>query len=163
LPCRPTGRLNPETEFDMTDWYAEIAAELHRMADDLNTLAGNDLPKPWLNLNIQPHGHTDEQIITAVDAVAGVLIGKPGRTMAMSDGDTYHHDAHGYRGPISVGVYNRVSNPATRERDAAVERLRAELAALRATAETRRCEPTPVIVLHDETAKYPNGFRKVTR
>jgi hypothetical protein len=146
----------------MTDWYAEIAAELHRMADDVSTLAGDDLSKPWFNLSIQPHGDTDDEIVTGVDTVAGALLGKPGKTYELSGGGGYHHGASGDRGPINIGVYNAVSDPAARERDAEVERLRAELVELRAVA-ARRAAGLPVIVVRDEMAEILDGSREVAR
>jgi hypothetical protein len=142
----PSPVTPPEGTTTVPDFYAEIAAELRRMADDLDTLTGLGLPKPWLTLNIQPHGDTDDEIIAGVDAVAGALLGKPGRTARLSGG-AFHYDASGSRGLVRIGVYQAVSDPAARERDAELVRLRAELAAALRTADR------PIIVVHDETAE----------
>lgn len=121
----------------MTDHYALIAAELRRMADDLDTLTGTDLPAPYVHVDIHPGGPTseragDERVITAVDTVALALLGTPGATYPLPSG-SYHHGVNtGRRGGIHIAVYDSVSDPAIRERDAELARLRAELA--RATA-----------------------------
>ncbi|GAA2579563.1 hypothetical protein GCM10010435_65930 [Winogradskya consettensis] len=116
----------------MTDPYAEIAAELRRIADDFETLAGKDIAAPALSLAVQPRGTTDNGIVAAVDAIAGVLLGKPGITRHMSGG-VYHHDAGGYRGALRIDVFQQVSDPVAREQAAELARLRAELAALTGT------------------------------
>lgn len=118
----------------MTDFYAAYAAELHRIADDLNALAGRGLAAAYVSIDIHPHRAegTDEQITAEVDAVATALLGRPGETYRLSGG-SYHHGARNDCEPVRVAVYNSVSDPDTRQRNAELAALRAELAALRDT------------------------------
>ena len=44
----------------MTDYYGDLAAELHRIADTLTTVAGGHRPRPYVSLDIQPGGDTDK-------------------------------------------------------------------------------------------------------
>jgi len=133
---RRTTPAELEGSSSMTDPYAEIAAELRRIADDLTTLAGKGLPKPWFNISIQPatdERGNDDVVIPAVDAVAVALLGRPATTDPMSSGGHMHRIA-GTRGPVSLGVHQSVSSPEAREREAELARLRAELDALRTAA-----------------------------
>jgi hypothetical protein len=111
--------------------YATSAAELHRIADDLATLA--DQPGDLsLTIYLQPYllSTHDEDIKSAVDAVAMTLHGKPGEYMEMPGG-TYHYVRYGERGAIDLKVFRSVKPPPN-GRDAELERLRAENAALTA-------------------------------
>jgi hypothetical protein len=135
----------------MTDVYAEIAAQLRHMADDLDGLAGVGLPAPYFSIDIHPHGESDEQIVATVDAVATALLGTPGETYPVSGG--FHHGHRGRRGPIWIGVYERVSDPAERERAAELARLRTEVAVYR--SQVKPAGPLrPVVVLEDEIQRY---------
>jgi hypothetical protein len=133
---------------DQPDPFAEIAAELRRAAADIETLVGSGLPKPThVALDIHPGGprlgRDDDQTARAVDALGRALLGKPGTANKMYD-NTYHYGAEStQRGPIKVHVYDFVSTAwaIKRETDASLaakeaelERLRAELIALRAAA-----------------------------
>ena len=84
----------------MNDFYTQLAATLHTLADDFATLAGrDDLPELYLDLQMQPRCEadaTDADKATAIDVLANVLAGHPGQTRKMSGG-TYHHDFHGRR------------------------------------------------------------------
>lgn len=117
--------------------YAEIAAELHRIADDLAAIAGPGKPTDlWVALNIQTKGDVDEDDATKIpilDRIATALLGCPCHTRAMSSG-TWHHNAHGNRGLVQLGIYSSVTDPARRDKDAELERLPAENAAVREAA-----------------------------
>src|SRR5947207_12867569 len=147
---------NPGAAAPAPDPYAEIAAELRRVADDLGGLAGRGLPQPtYVALSIHPAGADDDEIMAAVDAVGGALLGRPGELEKMSGG-TYHYVAHGTRGAavvanwrcaVKVDVFDRVSSPEERE----ANRLRAELDELRAQVGRERAEraaeaATPAVV-----------------
>jgi hypothetical protein len=114
--------------------YAEPAAELHRIADDVASIGGN-LPRLYLALNVSPYGQglSDDAKAAVVDAIATALLGVRAKTRQMSSG-SWHHTAHGRRGPVHLSIYDAVSDPATRDKDAELERLRAENAELRRTA-----------------------------
>jgi hypothetical protein len=114
--------------------YAEPAAELHRIADDVASITG-DMPGLYLALNVSPYGRDlgDDAKTAAVDAIATALLGVRARTRQMSSG-SWHHTAHGRRGPVHLSIYDAVSDPATRDKDAELERLRAENAELRRAA-----------------------------
>lgn len=119
----------------MSGYYAELAAELRRIADDLEPLDERGVaPLSSVSLNFQPGPFRPEQETTAtVDAIGLALLGQPGAPMEMSGG-SYHHDARGRRGSISVGAFTSVSSPQERERQAELERLRAEVERLRGQA-----------------------------
>jgi hypothetical protein len=112
----------------------EPAAELHRIADDLASVTG-DLPRLYLALDVSPYGQdlSDDAKTAVVDAVATALLGVKADTRQMSAGGSWHHTAHGRRGPVHLSVCAAVSDPATRDKDAELERLRAENTELRRT------------------------------
>lgn len=120
--------------------WLDIADELERIAADLRTLVGE--PAPGLvAFDIQPHNadrgsgtvtvKNRPATIAAVDAVALALLGRPAKTEAVGS-SAFHHRAGGSRGAIKVGVYTSVADPALVDPDEEIERLRAEVARLRA-------------------------------
>lgn len=127
------------------DYYAEIAAELHRIADDLAKI-GPGAPKPYFGIAIQPGTgirDDDERIIAAVDTVSVALTGAVGKVQLMSDGDTRHYKSKDFfkRGLLTVDVYQAISSKtkadaieAQRAKDAELVQLRAENGRLRAAA-----------------------------
>lgn len=132
--------------------YAGIAAELHRIADDLAKLI--DEPDPaCFTIYLQPsRAETDAEVRACVDAVTTVLYGAPGEHKAMSCGD-YHYARYGYRGAIDLNIFQSVSGPPD-ERDMEIARLRAENAELRAARDTGYGrEPDN----GDDTAPIPPG------
>lgn len=120
------------------DSYADLAATLHAIADDLATLAGTGKAS-YVGLSIHPAGEDDEATIAAVDIVGQALLGKPGETREMIGG-SYHHGAHGNRGGVNVSVFNSVTPPRQRALEDELARLRAEVAAAKAEAEQARAE-----------------------
>ena len=90
----------------MTDPYAELAAQLHALADQVAALAGTGLPAPWVSVSIQPGGtgHSDTARTAAVDRVAQVVCGRPGHTVPAAGGRVLHV-AEGTYGPARVAVF----------------------------------------------------------
>jgi len=127
------------------DHFTAIAAELRRVANQIATLVGSGLPKPRLfQLNIQPGATNDDDVTaTAVDAMAGAILGHPAKVQLMSGG-TYHYGTdHEQYGPLEVVIYQGVSTEwalkreqaaALAVKEAELEKLRAEVAELRAVA-----------------------------
>jgi hypothetical protein len=117
------------------DFYAELAATLHGVADDIATLVGRgDLPERWyvgFNMQPLPHDLTDDAKAAAIDAVGEALLGKPGAPQPMSGG-TWHHHVEDRLGSVRVAAYSRVASPEERAQRAEAERLRAELEEMRA-------------------------------
>lgn len=111
--------------------YAEVAAELHRIADVLADLPG--CPS-YVSLGIQPgpRNGDNDSVSASVDAVARAVLGKPGKTEQMSGG-TWQRAADSWLGVMAVRIYDKVSGPPD-ERDAEIERLRSELAEARVRA-----------------------------
>jgi hypothetical protein len=105
--------------------YARTAAELRRIADALDTLPPVSMP-PYVQVSILP-----ERTTSAVDAVAQAVLGRPGRTERIS-GDWYHvaRGTNFFAANVHVTVQARVPAPPD-DRDAEIERLRAELVGLR--------------------------------
>ena len=106
------------------DPWAEIAAELRRIADDVENLIGHT-PPGLFSIDVQPialasyppaPGQRDETI-QAVDDAADVLLGKPAETKKLSDGKSVHHRALGRRGRIHLAVYQAVADAPKAERD----------------------------------------------
>jgi hypothetical protein len=128
----------PET----TDPFAALAAELHRIADDLATLVGSGGPGPsYFSIDIHPGPHgNDEAIVRAVDAMAQALLGVKGTPRLMSSGGYHYGTSLTDRGPIKVQVYNSVSTEWAAGRAAAAELAakEAELEELRAEVERLR-------------------------
>jgi hypothetical protein len=117
------------------DPWADIAAELHRIADDAADLIGQPAPAQFA-IHIQPKPRNKAEAVAAVDTIAMVLLGKPGVTKEMNSGGIYHRDASGSRGLISLAVYRQVPSPEAAE----LAVLRAELAELRTK---QICSPAP--------------------
>lgn len=125
------------------DWYTELAALLHSIADDVATLAGRGLPEEVsVGLRFQPiHDVPQEDKVALVDAVGQTLLGKRGELKPLSGG-TFHHDVSGYRGErrwpqcVEVAAYTAVEPPELRALREEVERLTAERTRLRAEAGT---------------------------
>jgi hypothetical protein len=133
---------------DQPDHFAAIAVELRRAADDIETLVGSGLPMPsYVALDIHPGGRgrerDDNRTARAVDALGRALLGQPGTAQKMYDG-SYHYGTQSIqRGPITVHVYDSVSTDwavpraaafELAAREAQLEKLRAEVAELRAAA-----------------------------
>lgn len=129
----PTETVQPTT--DKAEPYQVIADELRHIASDLEKLIGSGLSMPWFMIGIQPatgrRGH-DQDVVAAVDAVAIALLGRPASGKRLST--SYMHIIEGKRGPVEVNVYQSVSDPEERERDAELARLRAEVAELKTKA-----------------------------
>lgn len=120
-------------EVEEPSFYAAMAAAFRRIADAFDELSTQDLPaprKPYVSIDIQPHGEDDEATIALVNAWATALFGQRGEATQMDSGRC-HHLARGRVGPVSVGVYDRIENPAEREAREEKARLRAELDELR--------------------------------
>lgn len=128
------------------DRCADIAAALHLLAVRFTDLIGSGLPVPYVQLNIQPGRHgDDESIVAAVDAATSALLGHAGQAQHMHN-DTWHYnnaDEPEYVGPVGVRIFNSVTPECAAKREAAarlaereaeLERLRAEVAELRAAA-----------------------------
>ncbi len=149
------------------DPYALVAAELHRIADSIATLAGSGLPQPSVSITILPGGHDDADsrtIVARIDRVAAALQVGPATTRRLSGGGFYHGNSYAsrWRGPVSVAVFDEVPDPAALERDAEVERLRAELAALHDAGTARASAPIPrqelpLITVTDEASALDFG------
>lgn len=147
---------------EQPDHFAEIAASLYRIADDIVTLTGSGLPVPSVQLSIQPGGRGDDDpTARAVDAVTSALLGHPGQLQLMTSGDVYHYnngDSTERVGAVDVRVMYSVSTEwalkrkqaaELAEREVELEKLRAEVAELRAAQSgfgySREADdPTPV-------------------
>lgn len=135
--------------------YSEIAAELRLIADDLDGL-GPGHPEPgYVTLDIQPcRAEDDDETRCYVDDVAVALIGKVAESKRLSGG-SWHHTIRGRRGPVDISVYQQVRPPD--ERDAELERLRAELAALRSTEDPDHGRTTAVADAKPDTLMVSHG------
>ena len=98
------------------DPWAAIAAELRRIADDVETLVGTTPPglfavdvQPFGSLTYPPVPEQREVTIQAVDDVAHALLGKPAEIKKMSDGKSVHCQAKGRRGRIYVSAYQAIA------------------------------------------------------
>lgn len=119
--------------------WADIAAELRRVADEIETLLVAEPAPSSFQLNIQPH-NADRigkptvkgrpATVAAVDAVSGALLGKDAETYSVSGG--FHHGRHGGRGPVSLAIYTSVVSPDAVDPDEEIAQLRAENERLRA-------------------------------
>lgn len=97
---------------EQPDHFAELAAELHRVADDIARLAGQGLPKPrQFQLNIQPasRGGDDDLTARAVDAMANALLGHSAAPELMGHGKYFYQTGFEKRGPLQVVVYHPIS------------------------------------------------------
>lgn len=124
---------------EQPDHFAELAAELHKVADDIATMVGSGLPKPRLfQLNIQPGTHADDDDLTAraVDAMAQALLGVTGKVERMSSGTYFYNTDHLKRGSMEVAIYQGVSTEWALKNDVAA--AKAELAEREAELEKAR-------------------------
>lgn len=108
--------------------WADIAAELEKMAADCYDLIGQPAPAQF-QIYVQPKPHDNLEALAAVDTIASVLLGKPGETKKMGNGN-YHRNADGDRGPIALSIFRKVPAPDSRDEELAL--LRAEVAELKA-------------------------------
>lgn len=125
------------------DHFTEIADELHRAADAVASLAGSGHPQPrHFNLNIQPGNREsdDEATAASVDAMANALLGISGHPHEVGGGSYHYGTGQTQRGPISVTIYQSIGaeyalrieyDRQLAEREAELEKLRAELEGLR--------------------------------
>jgi hypothetical protein len=121
------------------DPWAAIAAELRRIADDAEKLAGEPAPRMF-SLNIQPFNADGigastakgrPATVAAVDAVGMALVNKTGQTHRLSGG-SFHHSVDGQRGPIIFSIYQSVADPEAVDKDEEIKRLRSRVAELEA-------------------------------
>jgi hypothetical protein len=99
------------------DAWAAIAAELRRIADDMEQLIGST-PPGLFSVDVQPFGKVihppipeqRDDAIQAVDEVANALLGKAAAIKKMSDGKSVHCTASGRRGQILISVYQAVAD-----------------------------------------------------
>lgn len=118
--------------------WADIAAELRKIADDCLDLIGQEPPR-FFGIDIQPHcgpglnplPSERAATVVAVDTVSQILLGKNAATERMGGG-SFHHTIHGQRGPIKVGIFQSVADPDIVDPDEEIARLRAENEKLRA-------------------------------
>lgn len=123
------------------DPFAELAAELHRVAVDVSDLIGSGLPAPaQFMLNIQPgaplSSRNDDGTAAAVDAMAGALLGIHGKVEKMGDGSYFYCTDNQKRGPLVVTIYQGVSTEWALRHDVAA--AKAELAEREAELEKAR-------------------------
>jgi hypothetical protein len=114
-----------------------VAANLVRVAADLDDLANlsENLGGPLTGgatLYLHPDYGADETTrVALVDALSRAVLGRDAKDQEMSSG-SWQHAADGARGPITVSVLTGIADPTKRdalaEKDAEIERLRAELA-----------------------------------
>jgi hypothetical protein len=126
---------------DVPGPYAEVAAELHRIADALNTITADGLAKLKVELKISTklfkRPDDDAVKVATVDAVALAVLGTPGQmeaTNASAAYDWVYHKAEAVCGPIAVRIYELVDDPRELDKRDELERLRAEVAELRQAA-----------------------------
>lgn len=124
--------------------YAAVVAELHAIADAIDAVPVDGLAELTVAITISTklYGRgagCDPVKVATVDAVAMALLGKTATSHPLSD--FMNHKAEGRRGPVEVEVHAFIDDPtvarreqADREREAELERLRTELAELRAAA-----------------------------
>lgn len=105
-----------------------MAAALREIADRLTGLE-LAVPSGAVTIMIQPRDSdvADADKVRFVDAIAKALFGSSGAPHEMGSG-RWHHDAHGYVGPVSLAVLCGITSPSEREQAAELERLQAELA-----------------------------------
>lgn len=115
----------------MSDFYEDVASDLHAIADLVGSLAGRDLPKAHFTLTFYPHGDTDAANIAAIDGLGMAVLGKPGAVREMHDG-TFHYDLAGLRGIVDIKAFQGIESPEKRALREEAERLRAEVEQLRA-------------------------------
>lgn len=115
--------------------YAEVAAELHRMADALAGIT-TDLPPMNVHMSLSvPYqlrdgGEAEAVKVALVDAAGMALVGRSGKVGQSGSGWYYQADSD--KGAVvRVWVYGPAKDPTLADKDAELERLRAELAAVR--------------------------------
>jgi hypothetical protein len=116
--------------------YGAVVAELRRVADAIDAMPVGDLALPVVELKISTRLYeripaVDAVKIATVDAVAMAVLGRAAQTEATSQ-DWMYHIAMEQRGPVNVKVWEIIADPKVRERESELERLRAEVAELRA-------------------------------
>jgi hypothetical protein len=140
-----TDTVSPTPAESEPDPFTAIAHELHRIADDLASLAGSGLPKPsWVSFDMHAGSHAiqrdDNLTAFAVDTVGRALLNKPGEIHKMVGGSYHYGTDPTSRGPIKVHVYDSVDTAWALEREGAnelakrdveIKRLEAELAVLK--------------------------------
>lgn len=139
---------NVQPNTPTSDPWADIAAELHKLADDVLALVGEPAPACF-DISIQPRNPDSylrslvknrPAIIATVDAIAMALLDKPSEDHRMSDG-TFHRDAKGRRGRISVSILTSIADPNAVDPEQEIARLRAEVAELRKKVQPARPIP----------------------
>jgi hypothetical protein len=165
-----TDTVSPQPAESEPDPFLAIADELHRIAYDLASLAGSGLPKPsWVSFDMHAGSRgverDDNLTAFAVDTVGRALLNQPGELHKMGGG-SYHYGTDPIsRGPIKVHVYDSVDTAWAQKRegaaelakrDAEIERLETELAALKLDRDGRPAEPEPVVV-HQHTSGWVGG------
>ncbi len=109
--------------------YQAVAAELRRIAGALDALPPA-AEQPYITLQLLPgNALAHEGNAAAVDVLAHAVFGEPGKTR--KDAGQWRHLVERTVGGIHVQIHARVPDPAD-ERDVELERLRAEVAELRA-------------------------------
>lgn len=118
--------------------YAAAVAELHNVADALDAVAPDGLAELTVELKISTKLYArtpamDAAKIATVDAIALAVLGRVAKTEAPYSGQEWmYHKAEERRGPVLVNVSEMIADPKVHERESEVERLRAELADVRA-------------------------------
>lgn len=111
--------------------WAEVAAELHRIADALATL-GPDMPEPHCGLTLSSRtdgGVDDAKRMAAVDAISLAVLGESGELdvvgTSVHEGKRRYGPRRSLIRPVYLSIFDTVTDPAHVSENA---RLRAELA-----------------------------------
>jgi hypothetical protein len=114
------------------DFYADLATELRRLADGVESLAGRDLPTSYVSFDLLPKDHKlgDDEKVAVIDAIGQALLGEPGQTRELPSSGAFHHKAEGRRGGLLVRALTSVDSPEKRELRRELEEMRAERDAL---------------------------------
>lgn len=129
LPC-PDHTEAPAPEAP-APYAAAVAAELHRIADAIATVRGDNLADPRVELRITTKLFgTDPDVcavkVATVDAIALAVLDRPGVIVGTGPAhDWVYHKVEANSGPVHVEVYELIADVGT---PSEVERLRAELA-----------------------------------
>lgn len=127
---------------EQPDHFADLAAELRRVADDISNLIGSGLPKPGsFMISIQPGTRGDvESTVRSVDAVANYLLGHPGQVQKMGGGAWHYGADHERRGPVTIAIYQSIDTAWAEQHYAASQLAarEAELAKLQAEVDELR-------------------------
>jgi hypothetical protein len=129
-----TGYHGMPIYIDVPGPYAEVAAELHRIADALAPLAG-DFPDVYVGLTLshKSSSGTDAQRIALVDALAQAITGRGahlGQSFSSGGGRRYGADRERYE-PLTLTIWATVSDP---DELSELDRLRRENAELKRAA-----------------------------